>query len=217
MKTNPSNWETPPGGLDVLNARTLLHSDNQWGIPLIQKTEYVPKWLAPYKHRLRSSRELDLTGGAYHFFLPEERFKCVWERPSEGQRSISRLSCVLSPAFPLGDTLTQQMVATYKNRWCGAWWQSQGITVIPSLSWRGEESYGFAFAGVVRESVVAISAQNWREWPEGFDMMMGSLNPTAVLCFGEALIEMPEIVSYPVKFSLKLIGVDADKSNGFLI
>lgn len=104
MKTNPSNWASLPGSFDPLNARTLLYSDNQWGIPLLQKTEQVPQWLAPYKRRFRSTRSLDLENGAYHFFLPDERFKCVWERPSEGLRSISRLSCVLSPAFPLKDT-----------------------------------------------------------------------------------------------------------------
>lgn len=209
MKTAPSS--PPPGGLDVLNARTLLYSDNQWGIPLIKKTEFVPQWLAPYKRRFRSLRELDLTLGAYHFFLPPERFKCVWERPSEGLRSIGRLRTALSPAFPLREDLVQQIVATYKNRWCGAWWQSQGVTVIPSLLWKGEKSWPFAFSGVAKGSVVAISAQNWREWPEGFEMMMQSLSPTTVLCFGEPLVNMPQVVrhanvaSYPVKFHLKLI------------
>lgn len=81
----------------------------------------------------------------------------------------------------------------------------QGYTVIPSLSWRGKESWSFAAAYVTKGSVVAISARNWQVWPQGFEVMMESLSPVKVLCFGKPLIPMPQIASYPVKFHLKLI------------
>ena len=207
MKANPLRWKSLPGSFDTLNARSLFDSDNQWGIPLIRAAleSAVPRWLAPYKARFRSLRELKLDEGAYHFFLPSGRFKCVWERPSEAVKSIRRLPTVLSPAFPLDGPKPQQIMAVYKNRWCGAFWQSQGYIVIPSLSWRGKESYQFAFAGVARGSVVAITARNWQEWPLGFEVMMRSLTPVKVLCFGEEKWEMPEVVSYPERFRLRLV------------
>ncbi len=205
MKTNPSRWASLPGGFDTLNTRTIFDSSNLWGIPSIKPTERVPQWLAPYKTRFRSRRQLELGCGAYHFFLPPELFSSVWRRPTEALKSIVRLSTVLSPAFPLSGTKSEQLFATYQNRWCGAWWQSLGITVIPSVLWNGEESYDFAFAGVPRGSIVAIAGRNWKQDPNGFDCLRQSLRPVKILCFGDPLMEMPELVSYPERFRLRLI------------
>lgn len=211
MKTNPSKWASLPGNIDVLNVKHLFYSDNKWGIPLIEPTKKVPLWLAPYKHRLRSVYPVPLSDGAYHFFMPPQRFKCVWERPREGLRSISRLSTesspatALSPAFPLDGTLPQQILATYKNRWIGAWWQAQGILVIPSVLWNGRRSYNFAFAGISQGGVVAVTNKNITEQPEGFRIMMELLNPIKVLCFGEShSASVPEIIDYPKKFHIEL-------------
>lgn len=205
MKANPSHWKSKPGGLDTLNTRTIFDSSNQWGIPSIKPTEFVPTWLAPYRTRFRSERELDLDSGAYHFFLPPERLDSVWLRPTPALKSIKRLSTVLSPAFPLSGTKSEQLFATYKNRWCGAWWQLMGLTVIPSVLWSDEESYDFVFTGVARGSVVAITARNWLIWPLGFDVMMERLSPSKVLCFGDLIQEIPEVTSYPEEFHLSLV------------
>lgn len=205
MRANPSTWNSRPGGLDTLNTRTIFESSNLWGIPSIKPTERVPAWLAPYRTRFRSKRELDLDSGAYHFFLPPERLDSVWQRPTPALKSIKRLGSVLSPAFPLSGTKSEQLFATYKNRWCGAWWESQGITVIPSVLWNGEESYDFAFAGVARGSIVAIAGRNWKQDPNGFDCLRQSLRPVKILCFGDPQVELPELVTYPERFRLRLI------------
>lgn len=34
------------------------------------------------------------------------------------------------------------------NRWCGAYLQSKGIRVIPTINWGTEKSFDFCFAGV---------------------------------------------------------------------
>ncbi len=208
MKTNPNRWDSLPGSFDRLNTRQILYSDNEWGIPLIAKAPLssVPKWLAPYRTRFRSKRTLDLPSGGYHFFIPDHKMRGVWERPRVAIKFIQKLPVVLSPNFSLAHPQeAKQLLAVYKNRWCGAWWQLQGLTVIPSISWTGSMSYDFCFSGVESGGVVGISAENYRRFPAGFDEMISRLSPAMILCLGELPLRTPKIRVYPEKWHLRHI------------
>ena len=41
--------------------------------------------------------------------------------------------------------LALQIESVFKNRWCGAYWQSKGLKVIPTVSWGDERSFDFCF------------------------------------------------------------------------
>ncbi len=187
MKSNPNKWRSLPGSFDALNTSDVLYSDNEWGIPLIKKAPLLltPKWLAPYRTRFRTQRKLNLSQGGYHFFIGSDQIKCVWERPQVAIKFLHKLPVVLSPHFSLQGKRSEQLFSVYKNRWCGAWWQRQGLSVIPSISWANEESYHFCFAGVQSGGVVAISGRNLRKNPNGFDEMIERLSPVKILCLGE--------------------------------
>ena len=49
------------------------------------------------------------------------------------------------------------ILSTFKNRWCGALWQSLGMKVIPTINWGTHASYEFCFDGVEEGSVVAVA------------------------------------------------------------
>ena len=211
MKTNPKQWNSLPGSFDRLNTRQILYSDNKWGIPNIKNAPLIkiPEWLAPYRTRFRSKRMLDLSRGGYHFFIPDHKMTCVWERPRvaiNDKACMRKLPVVLSPNFSLDhQSAAKQLLAVYKNRWCGAWWQSQGLTVIPSISWVSEHSYDFCFAGVESDGIVAISAQNYRQYPAGFDEMVSRLSPAMILCLGDLPERTPQVRVYPDKWDVKNI------------
>ena len=48
-----------------------------------------------------------------------------------------------------------QIHQVFKNRWCGAYFQSKGLKVIPSLVWGEADTFWFSFDGVDEGSVVA--------------------------------------------------------------
>ena len=52
--------------------------------------------------------------------------------------------------------LWRQLESVAKNRWVGAYWQSKGMTVIPTVSWSDARSFEFCFDGVEQGSIVAI-------------------------------------------------------------
>ena len=81
----------------------------------------------------------------------------------------------------------------YRNRWCGAYWQSKGLTVIPTVSWSTADSFDFCFLGLPRRSVVAVGTVGlrWRQdraarslFVAGFREMVMQLSPSLVLCYG---------------------------------
>ena len=207
MKSNPSKWNSLPGSFDALNTKDILYSDNDWGIPTIKKAPLgaVPKWLAPYRTRIRSKRTLDLSQGGYHFFIDSNKIKCVWKRPQVAIKFIQKLPVVLSPNFLLFGQRCEKLFAVYKNRWCGAWWQRQGLSVIPSISWSYPDSYDFCFSGVETGGVVAISGQNFRRHPNGFDEMVSRIEPVKILCLGEPPSSAHQVIVYPQKWDIRSI------------
>jgi hypothetical protein len=44
--------------------------------------------------------------------------------------------------------LWRQLESVAKNRWVSAYWQSNGLTVVPTISWSTPRSFEFCFDGV---------------------------------------------------------------------
>lgn len=87
-----------------------------------------------------------------------------------------------------------QMYNIFKNRWCGAYFQSLGIKVIPTISWSDERSFEFCFEGVEKGSTVSISTHGNHKCKEefmlGYEKMLEILEPSAIICYGKPFPEM---------------------------
>jgi hypothetical protein len=206
-------WQSKPGSFDALHATELFPGDNELGIPCLAHVspETLPAWLAPYRTRIRAGEPPD--DGAVHFFLDDYRFETVWSRPRKALEALAPYTTLLSPDFSLYRDwpLALQIWNVYRNRWCGAFWQSQGFTVVPTVSWSTAASYDFCFLGLPRRSVVAVSAVGVRlEDPledylfrEGFREMVVRLAPALVLSYGPlpaGCHELVEVVEYPTRW-----------------
>jgi hypothetical protein len=223
MATRTSHrWQSKPGRFDALHARQVFPSDNDWGIPLLRHTAAgrIPAWLVPYRQRIRANEPLD--DGAVHFFLDDYRFETVWSRPNKALEALAPYRTLLSPDFSLYRDwpLMLQLWNTYRNRWCGRFWQEEGYSVIPTVSWSTAESYDFCFLGVPRRSIVAVSAVGvnlstssrqasdapleYRLFVDGFMEMVRRLEPLVVLSYGRlpaTCHELVEVVSYPTRWT----------------
>ena len=94
-----------------------------------------------------------------HFFTYDWKFERVYDDAETEIEKLSEFYCVLTPDFSLFTNmpLALQIASVFKNRWCGAYWQSKGLKVIPTVSWGDERSFGFCFDGIEQGSVVAVS------------------------------------------------------------
>jgi hypothetical protein len=207
-------WQSLPGSFDALHTDTLFQADNRWGIPLLAHTplKRIPAWLAPFRQRIQANRKPD--DGAIHFFVDDYRFESVWSRPQQTLAGLRPFTTLLTPDFSLYRDwpLSAQLWNTYRNRWCGCFWQSEGFSVIPTVSWSTADSFDFCFLGIPRRSVVAVATIGLRldEWLDyglfldGFSEMVLRLEPALVLCYGKppaACHELAEVATYPTRWT----------------
>lgn len=188
-----NSWKRLPGNFDALNTFNLFGSDNDYGIPTLRKDYFVPEWLLPVKQRV--SGDVDMKKGAVHFFVDDYHFEHVWTRPVQTLPLVKKTGRALTPDFSLYAEYPKvlQVWNTYRSRWIGCYWQSNGIEVLPSVTWADERSYEFCFAGIEKGSIVAIStvgANRPKEVRElfiaGFEKMVEVIEPELVLAYGEA-------------------------------
>lgn len=94
----------------------------------------------------------------------------------------------------------------FRNRWCGAYYASKGLRVIPSVNFGLESSFDFCFEGIEKGSVVAVSTYMVQEkegreaqkdfFMAGYNEMLRRIEPEAVICYHEPFPEMEGNIVY---------------------
>lgn len=137
-----------------------------------------------------------------HFFLYDYRFERVWKNPDSDLEKLSRYRAVLSPDFSMYLEMApvMQLYNVFRNRWCGAYWASKGIRVIPTVNWGDESTFDFCFEGIEKSSVVAVSTymasehdnrKDQKEWfMAGYNEMMRRIEPEKIICYNTPFSEM---------------------------
>ena len=92
----------------------------------------------------------------------------------------------------------------YKNRFITAYWQQNGLNVIPSASWGNADSFEYCFEGLPQNSVIFVGALGVKHdkdcvklWRYGIEELERQLHPTMILIYGND-VEPPQIDT-PVK------------------
>ena len=214
MTRTSHRWQSRPGSYDTLHATQRFPAANAYGVPDLLHTPagQVPDWIVPYRQRVRAHEPL--YDGAVHFFLHDYRFETVWNRPFKALEALQPYATLLTPDFSLYRDwpLTLQLWNTYRNRWCGRFWQEQGFSVIPTISWSRPPSYDFCFLGVPRRSIVAVATVGinlqdpieYLLFVNGFTEMVRRLTPLLVLSYGRlpsACSELVETKTYPTRWT----------------
>ena len=147
-----------------------------------------------------------------HFFVDDFRFSGIYDHPERSLNRYAQYAFLLTPDFSTyaDMEIQRQIESVAKNRWCGAYWQSKGLTVIPTISWGNTRSFEFCFDGVEQNAPVAIGMigckRNKIGFLRGYNAMMEKLNPSTILCFGTPFSEMEgNIISVDYRSSRKVV------------
>jgi hypothetical protein len=190
------NWQSLPGSFDDVNAHILFTATaSAYGIPTIKSEPNLPlpEQLVGYGTvRLRNPA---IAGAcALHCFVDDYRLAPLWNRPYKTVVGLLNrgYGCVFSPDFSLYRDwpLALQIWNTYRNRWLGAFWQTQGLKVVPTVSWSDKPSYAFCFDGIEPGSAVALSTVGTNNgvaapfFECGFQEMLLRLAPKRIFCYG---------------------------------
>ena len=166
----------------------------KYGIPVMEATHTVGTHFERFTDFYKSD---DLSETIAHFFYDDYRFIANWRHPDKHIDRLLEYKAVVAPDFSMyvDMPLCLQILSQYRRQWLGAYWQYQGIDVIPEVTWGLRESYEFCFDGIPKHSTVCISTvgiKREREWNgkdgrffmDGYDEMMSRLEPETVLIYG---------------------------------
>lgn len=153
----------------------ILRQELPWRFDLVP-FNYVTT--GKYKHR------------TVHFFIQDYMFDRVWNNPTKYIKMLLQQEAVIGPDFSLFRDTPEpiQRWSHYKRQWLSAYWQLQGIKVIPNVRWSSKESFNYCLDGVPHESVVCVSAVGamvdkvaTKLFLYGYERMQAELKPKHIL------------------------------------
>ena len=177
--------------------RNSFASVGKWGISLVKKQELSADniTLAACSDTRANDNEENKKKGI-HFFVDDYRFSGIYNNPDRSLERYSQYAFLLTPDFSTyaDMDLWRQLESVAKNRWVGAYWQSKGRIVIPTVSWSDARSFEFCFDGVEQNSTVAVGVIGCKHsrigFMRGYNEMLARLHPKKIIVFGTPFPEM---------------------------
>ena len=177
--------------------RMRFPSDNYYGFPTLSGSQTVGDKML----RFCDWKECgDPENYIAHFYYDDYKFISAWREPDKYIDRLRRFKAVVAPDFSLYTDfpITLQILSCYRRQWCGAYWESMGIDVIPDVVWGTKESFDFCFDGIPKHSTVAVSTvgvkrdKDWNNetsslFMDGYNEMLKRLEPTAILFYGDMI------------------------------
>lgn len=174
-------------------------SNNKYQIPDIesmQADEELEKlkkieWIS--FNYVKSTKKEERKGKGVHFFIDDYQFIRVWNNPDTYIDMLADFDYVLTPDFSTYTDMPKalQIYNCYRKQWLGAYWQSLGLNVIPTVSWSTASNMDWIFDGMPRQGIVAISTLGCMNkkgatelFHEGWRKARQVLEPSLVLCYG---------------------------------
>lgn len=107
---------------------------------------------AKYNDRIENRKK------GLHHFVDDCKFTVAYNDPEKYLEKVSQYAFACTPDFSTYADMQiwRQIESVAHNRWCGAFWQDQGVNVIPTVSWSTPESYDFCFDAIEMGSIVAV-------------------------------------------------------------
>ncbi len=168
----------------------------KYGIPQLEPVnEYPEGEFIPVNYHYTAK---DRAEKIIHFFVDDTLFIRQWNQPDKYIPALKQFEAICAPDFSTYTDmpLAMQIYNHYRKHWLAAYWQMQGMTVYPTISWSTPDSYDWCFDGEPVGGIVAISSvgvardkEAKRLFLQGYDEMMKRLDPSWVIFYGTVFEE----------------------------
>lgn len=182
---------------DPLFLRNEFDTEGKYQFPIVRKQEIdlsnvqlISASDAKYNDREENRRK------GLHHFVDDCKFTAAYNNPEKYLEKVSQYAFVCTPDFSTYSDMQiwRQVESIAHSRWCGAFWQNQGVNVIPTVSWSTPESYDFCFDAIERGSIVAVGMigckHSKEEFLAGYREMLRRIEPSVIIVFGKPFEEM---------------------------
>ena len=184
-----------------------------YNIPIIKPVNdiNVDNWIG-FNYVKSTTRNPENTG--VNFYLEDPQFERVWNSPNRYIEVLKSFKCVLSPDYSLYINFPKaiQIYNHYRKHWLGAYWQDNGLTVIPTIAWSDKSSFEWCFDGEPEGGIVSVSnvgcmnnKETRKNFMDGYNEMLTILQPKKVLFFAHTFDDY--------KGPIEFIRYDIDKGN----
>lgn len=176
--------------MDLIDYENL--TNDFWQMPTIKNDGFIPDDLIGFNYA-KSSKTKNC---GIHFYVDDYQFERVWNYPEKYVDVLMQYDCILSPDFSLYLDMPMPMKIwnIYRSRQIGAYYQSKGLKVIPTISWAEKETFEFCFQGIPEGSVVSVSTIGVKEdknalkiWNDGMKEMITRIHPSTIIVYGGKL------------------------------
>lgn len=179
-----------------------LSCTSEYEMPKIKKVNTIPKGIIGYD---RISYGVP-KGWAIHFYISDGKLIPLWNAPLRFIRRIPTGAYLIGPdlSIRMDMLLAEKYEHSFKNKALTAWWQSNGLVVIPNVVWADKDTFNMCFDGYPSGSVISINSMGIGHdkrasynWLLGYEEAVGRLKPTHIIRYGAPREgELREISSY---------------------
>ena len=165
--------------------------EGKYQIPAIMPEDYVFSEFVSFSKATQCVRKEDK---CIHFFLDDYRFANIWVQREKYRNLLPQFNAVMTPDFSLYTDwpFMVQLWNHYRKHLIGAWMQSIGCRVYPTIAWSDEDSYSWCFDGEPVGATVCVGSvgtqMNKRSkylFQKGYEKMMEVLQPETILFYGQ--------------------------------
>ena len=174
--------------------KAMFDGEGLYEIPIIKPEHYVDEvQLIDFNQAVKTNSSGG-KGKGVHFFIDDYHFVGIWKNIDKYIPILKRFDIVLSPDFSIYTDFPKaiQIYNHYRKHWVGAYLQSKGVTVIPTITWSTPDTFDFCFDGEPKHSTVAVSSVGCmkddfgrRLFIDGWDEMMKRIEPENVIFYGQ--------------------------------
>lgn len=176
--------------------RNEFESSGVWGFPIIKKQELDLNDIELIASSDTSKSDTCNLHKGVHFFVDDYRFRSIYDHPERSLEKYAKYRFLLTPDNSLFSEMNpwRQIESVAHSRWVGAFWQSNGLTVIPTVSWAQPSSFRFCFDSIEKGAIIGVGMIGCKHektaFMKGYNAMLEEISPTAIICFGKPFSEM---------------------------
>lgn len=196
---------------DILNNLEFVGSTAPFPMPKVQKVAPfdLPSIAIPFSKALnKTNKDIVMV-----FYEPDINFARILHNPKRYVEPLKKFTCVVGPDFSQKIGMTP--FVNFYNHWWNmaltAYFQSQGVHMVPNVTWSDPASYIYAFVGIPRHSLIAINCTGIKGnhaamylWRKGYEKALRVLEPLYIIRYGDKMPgEREDISVYFENINLK--------------
>lgn len=178
-----------------------LPKDAIFGMPIIESFQgTIPTKLVPFNIAM-AERDYNCT---VHFYINDGLFMQILRRPLKYLDILHRFDSVIAPDFSqyMDFPYPLRIYNSFQNKAFAAFLQHNGVDVISNVTWSDPASYAYSFAGLPKNSVVAINCNGIKKhdfssylWSKGYQTALATLQPKLIIRYGTKMPDEREDIS----------------------